>query len=126
MKMFDDVRIVKDCEYYNKNGIYKGRIGTIISGEIRDNCFLVVFIDERFSDKNFEWTDENMETMQDDIFIEAKIEDLEVVKEGNATDEDILESIPLHNKEWWCKVEDGYIVNLLGEKKNKIPYVYDS
>ena len=26
----------------------------------------------------------------------------------------------------WCKVEDGYIINLKGEKKNKIPFDYES
>ena len=126
MKMFDKIKIINDCEYYNINGIYKGRIGTINSAEIRGNCFEVVFIDERFLDKNFVWTEENLQTIEHDIFLEVKIEDMEVVEESHETDEDILESIPLHNKEWWCKVEDGYIVNLLGEKKNKIPYDYDS
>ena len=42
------------------------------------------------------------------------------------TDEAILEDLPNHDPEWWCKVEDGYIWNLKGEKKNKIPYDYDS
>lgn len=126
MKLFDKIKVLKDCDYYNKNGVYKGRIGRINSAEIRDNCFEIVFIDERFWDKNFVWTDENMETMQDDIFLEMPIEDLEVVEESDATDEDILESVPLKNKEWWCKVEDGFIMNLLGEKKNKIPYDYNS
>ncbi len=126
MKLFDDVKVLRDCEYYNKNGIYKGRVGTINSAEIRDNCFEVIFIDERFWDKNFKWTDENMSTVKNDIFLEMPIEDLEVIEESDATDDDILSSIPLHNKEWWCKVEDGYIMNLLGEKKNKIPYDYKS
>ena len=126
MKLFDDVRVIRDCEYYNKNGIFKGRIGTINSAEIRDNCFEVVFIDERHFDKNFIWTDENWNTVEDDVFLEMKIEDLEVVEESKVTDEDILESIPLKNKEWWCKVENGYIMNLLGERKNKIPYDYNS
>ena len=126
MKLFDKIRVLKDCEYYNKNGIFKGRIGRINSAEIRDNCFEVVFIDERFFDKTFEWTDENMSTVEDDIFLEMPIEDLEVIEESKANDEDILESIPLKNKEWWCKVEDGFIINLLGEKKNKIPYDYNS
>ncbi len=126
MKIFDDIRLLKDSDYYNNNGIFKGRIGTINSAEIRDNCFEVVFIDERFFDKNFKWTDENMSSVKDDIFLEIPIEDMEVVEESDATDEDILASIPLQNKEWWCKVENGYIVNLLGEKKNKIPYDYNS
>ena len=126
MKLFDKVKIIKDCDYYNQNGVYKGRVGRINSAEIRDNCFEVVFIDERFFDKTFQWTDENMYTMKDDVFLEVPIEDLQVVEESKATDEDILESIPLKNKEWWCKVENGYIMNLLGEKKNKIPYDYNS
>ncbi len=126
MKMFDEIRVVNDCKYYNKEGVFKERIGRINSAEIRDNCFEVIFIDERFFDKGFEWTDEAVETMKDDIFLEMKIEDMEVIEESNLTDDEILESIPLHNKEWWCKVEDGYIMNLLGEKKNKIPYDYDS
>lgn len=126
MKLFDDVKVLRDCEYYNKNGIYKGRVGTINSAEIRDNCFEVIFIDERFWDKNFKWTDENMSTVKNDIFLEMPIEDLEVIEESDATDDDILSSIPLHNKEWWCKVENGYIMNLLGERKNKIPYDYKS
>ena len=126
MKLFDKVKIIKDCDYYNQNGVYKDRVGRINSAEIRDNCFEVVFIDERFFDKTFQWTDENMYTMKDDVFLEVPIEDLQVVEESKATDEDILESIPLKNKEWWCKVENGYIMNLLGEKKNKIPYDYNS
>ncbi len=126
MKLFDRIKVVNDCKYYNKNGVFKGRIGRINSAEIRDNCFEVIFIDQRFFDKNFQWTEENMLTIEDDIFLEMKIEDIEVIEESDATDEDILQSIPLQNKEWWCKVENGYIMNLLGEKKNKIPYDYKS
>ncbi len=126
MKFLDDVKVIRDCKYYNSQGVFKGRIGTIISAEIRDNTFEVVFIDIRFYDKNFKWNDENWDTIEDDIFLEMNIEDLEVIKESNVTDEDILESIPLKNKKWWCKVENGYIINLLGEKKNKIPYDYNS
>ena len=126
MKFFDDVKVIKDCKYYNDNGIFKGQIGTINSAEIRDNTFKVIFIDEKFSDKKTKWTDENWDEIKDDILLEINIEDLEVVKESDTTDEDILQSIPLQNKEWWCKVENGYITNLLGEKKNKIPYDYNS
>ena len=55
-----------------------------------------------------------------------KIEDLQFVEDGNVKDEEILEALPKQNPKWWCKVEDGYIINLLGEKKNKIPYDYKS
>ena len=34
--------------------------------------------------------------------------------------------LPLNNPKCWCKVENGYILNLLGEKKNSIPYDYNS
>lgn len=34
--------------------------------------------------------------------------------------------LAINNPKWWCKVEDGYIMNLLGEKKNKISFAYDS
>ena len=126
MKYLDGVRLIRDDEYYNKYGVFKGRLGTIISAEIRDNTFEVTFEDERFYDKNFVWTDENMPTVKDDVILEVEISDLELVKDNHASDEDILAGIPLQNKEWWCKVEDGYIINLLGEKKNKIPYDYNS
>ncbi len=124
MKLFDDIKIINENKYYTENGIFKGRIGTINSPEIRDNCFEVVFIDERFFNKNFQWTEENIETMKDDILIDVKIEDMEVIKESNATDDDIYEMLP--GKTNWCKVENGYIINLVGEKKNKIPYNYNS
>ena len=47
-------------------------------------------------------------------------------KSTSVTDDDILEDLPQHDTRWWCKVEDGYILNLLGEKKNKEPYKYNS
>ncbi len=54
------------------------------------------------------------------------VSDLEAVKSSNMTDKDILEDLPGRNPNWWCKVEDRYIVNLKGERKNKIPYDYNS
>ena len=82
MKLFDKVKVIKDCKYYNENEVFVGRVGRINSAEIRDNTFEVVFIDERFWDKSFEWTDENVETMKDDVFLEMSIEDLEVIEES--------------------------------------------
>ncbi len=113
MKYLDKVKVIKDREEYKKNNVFKGRIGTIMSAEIRDNCFYIIFNREN-DDKN--WYDECV----------VKIKDLELVEDGNASDEWILENIPLNNKKWWCKVENGYIINLLGEKKNKTPYDYNS
>ncbi len=128
MKIYDEVILLIDRKEYNDNGIFKGMIGTVWSGEIRDESFLVLFIDENFKlhKDDVEWFEENAFNLKDDITIPIKIEDLEVVKEGNATDEMILEDIPKQNPKWWCKVENGYIMNLLGEKKNKIPYDYKS
>ena len=126
MQVYDKVKVLKDNDEYKKCNVHKGMVGTIMSGEIRDNCFDVCFIDPRFYDKSFVWTDENMKTMQEDNFCVIKIEDLEVVEKGFADDKIILEELPKKNPKWWCKVENGYILNLLGEKKNKIPYDYNS
>ena len=126
MKLYDDVRVLCNTKYYNQNAVFKGMIGTIIHPEIRDNRFYVCFIDEKLSDKNFIFNDKSMQNLKDDIFLDIEISDLELVKEGFGTDERILEELPKQNPKWWCKVEDGYIVNLLGEKKNKIPYNYNS
>ena len=38
----------------------------------------------------------------------------------------LLKSLPEKYPNWWCKVEDGYIVNLEGDKLNKVPYDYNS
>ena len=62
----------------------------------------------------------------DDIFLPIKIEYLELVKDNNTSDDLILEEIPKNNPKWWCKVEYGFITNLLGEKKNQTPYDYNS
>ena len=39
--------------------------------------------------------------------------------EPEETDNKIKESLPENHKDWWCKVEDGYILNLNGKKKIK-------
>ena len=109
MKYLDTVKVLKD---YKQSNISKGDVGTIFDAEIRDNCFNVIF---NTNDKK-DWYK----------YCVIKIEDLLVVEESNTTDEQILEELPLNNPKWWCKVESGYILNLLGEKKNKIPYDYNS
>ena len=58
--------------------------------------------------------------------LSVNVSDLEVIQQSDITDKDILEDLPNQDPHWWCKVEDGYIMNLLGERKNKIPYDYDS
>ncbi len=126
MKLFDEVKVIKDKEEYNKKDVYKGMIGTIIDAEIRFNAFQVIFTDERSKDKEFMSIEDNIFKLKDDIVEYIKIEDLDVVKESDVTDEYIRSNLPERYPNWWCKVEDGYIINLAGEKKNKIPYDYES
>lgn len=111
MKWLDTVRVTVSKEKYEKKGVFKGAIGTIILSEIRYNEFEVVFSNPDGKDY---------------AEIEIDVSDLELVKDNKLSDESILEDLPKQNPRWWCKVEDGYILNLLGEKKNKIPYDYDS
>lgn len=111
MKYLDDVKVTANREYYNKNHVFKGSIGTIIFAEIRDNAFEVVFSKPDGADY---------------AEIEINVSDLELVKENKIADSAILDALPQKNPKWWCKVENGYIMNLLGEKKNKIPYDYNS
>ena len=108
MKYIDRVRVLTDD--YVEFGIHKGDEGHILAAEIRYGTFL--------------FFRENPETLADDADASVKIQDLEVVESSNVTDEDILEELPLHNPEWGCKVEDGYILNLKGERLNKYAYNY--
>ena len=127
MKYLDKVKLINDKNYVNL-GLKCGRIGRIISAEIRDDEFCVNFIDENFyqhkNDKS--WFEKHMKELKDDISIPIKIKDLELLEESDITDNDLLEAIPKNNPSWWCKVENGYIINLLGEKKNKTPYNHNS
>ena len=126
MKFLDKVRLIRNRKEYEKYGISVGMVGTISQAEIRDNYFEVIFIDERNYDKEFMSIEGNVFKLNDDIISEIRIEDLELVEDSQCSDEWILQSIPKNNPNWWCKVEDGYITNLKGEKKNKIPYDYNS
>ena len=109
MKYFDKVKVLKN---YEKDNVFAGEIGWINEPEIRDNSFLIYF----------ETGDDN------DLYKSCvvKIKDLELIEESDLTDEQILADLPKNDPHWWCKVENGYIVNLLGEKKNKIPFDYNS
>ncbi len=108
MKFLDEVRVLTDN--YESEGVNKGAIGTIINAEIRRNTFDVVF-----SEKG-----------QDYAMLPIFVGDIELVKSSNVTDEDILEALANHDPNWCCKVEDGFIMDLKGRKKNKIPYDYNS
>ena len=109
MKWLDKVKVLTDK--YEREGVKKGAVGTIIMSEIRYNEFEVVF---------------SHEDGRDYAEIEIFVGDLEVVRSSDITDADILEDLPGKNPDWWCKVENGYILNLKGERKNKIPYDYNS
>ena len=109
MKWLDEVRVTSDA--YEDKGVKKGAIGTIIFAWMRYDQYEVVFSNPDGSD----YADEMIYFW-----------DLEVVRSSNITDEDILEDLPEHNPKWWCKVENGFILNLCGEKKNKIAYDYKS
>lgn len=104
-------------------------VGTIVLAEIRSNQFYVNFIDKNFEihRDDPEWFEEHYDELEDDIDLPISIEDLELVEENKKiTDEIILSNLPANNPAWWCKVENGYIMNLLGDKKNKVPYDYNS
>ena len=107
MKYLDSIKVITNK--YEKEGIKKGTVGTIILPEIRNKCFECEIFD----------------VSEHEIFL-FKPNEIEVIKNSNITDIEILEVLPKNDPHWWCKVEDGYIKNLLGEKKNKIPFDYDS
>ena len=73
MKYLDDVRILTDK--YEKDGVKKGAIGTIILSEIRAETFEVVFSDK-----------DGWDHAETEIFVG----DMEVVKSSHMTDEDIF------------------------------------
>ncbi len=109
MKWLDEVKVINDK--YKSEGIKKGDVGTIIMSEIRLGLFEIEFCDKTGKEK---------------AIIGIHVKDLELVRASKVTDQEILEDLPLNDPKWWCKVEDGYIKNLKGEKKNSIPYEYDS
>ena len=112
MKYLDKVKLTVDRDRYKKDNVFKGEIGIIWLPEIRENEFYVAFETGNQKDRY--------------KYSCIKIEDLELVEYSGCSNEDILDGIPKNNPKWWCKVEGGYILNLLGEKKNKIPYDYNS
>jgi len=112
MKYFDKVKVLVDKDEYLKDNVHEGEVGRIWLPEIRDNRFYVAF------ETGDQWD------MYKYCLI--KVEDLEIVEDYGCSDEDILDAIPKNNSNWWCKVEDGFIMNLKGDKKNKIPYDYNS
>ena len=113
MKFMDDVKVLTNK--YEKQGIYKDDIVLILFPEIRDCRFGVV--------KTLSNGDDVAEAC-------VKIKYLEYVgSQINASDDWIRRELPGKEEDkdkWWCKVVDGYIINLAGERKNKVPYDYNS
>lgn len=122
MKLLDEVRVINN-NYVDK-GILQGMVGTIIEADIRWNSFYVCFQDQRVYDKEFMKIQGNIFKLNKDICLGVKISDMEVVKESNIDNNEIYNNLPENHKDCWCKVEDGFIVNLKGEKKNIKPYHY--
>ena len=110
MKYFDRVRVISDD--YEEYGIKRGDEGHILLPEIRYGAF--------------EFHREDPVIGMDDASAAVKVKDLELVIDYHATDEMILDALPLKNPAWPCKTENGFIVNLLGEKVNKTAYDYYS
>ena len=124
MKLLDEIKVVNDN--YKDNGITQGMIGTIIEADIRWNSFYVCFQDQRVYDKEFMKIQDNILKLQKDICLGIKISDMEVVRESSVDNNEIYNNLPENHKDCWCKVENGFIVNLKDEKKNSIPYCYNS
>ena len=112
MKYNDKVRVLADKPEYTARNVFKGEEGWITMPEIRDGMFDVEF------DTNDPYNSVK--------FCLIAVGDLEVVEESDISDEKLLSYLCKQDPRWWCKVEDGYILNLKGERKNKIPYKYDS
>lgn len=106
MKYFDMVKVIADKKEYRDWEVYEGMIGQITIPDIVDNCFCVDFMEGKWCKIN--------------------VADLVVVEEDEDDDEFLLSELPDKNPATWCKVKNGYIINLLGEKKNKVPYDYNS
>lgn len=116
MKLFDKVKLVSDKKQYEIDGVKKGDVGTIIQECLmftrnKIGCFDVVFYPE---------------APNKDVYVSIDVCDLELLEESSITDDELLECISDHDTSKWCKVVDGHIMNLKGEKLNKIPYQYDS
>ena len=116
MKLYDKVRVTVDKGKYSKEGVKKGDVGTIVQECLmftgsKVGCFDVMFFEDG---------------EEGEVYVSVDVCDLELVKESAFTDEELLECISDHDPSKWCKVVDGYIMNLKGEKLNKIAYKYDS
>ena len=113
MKYGDLVKVIVERDEYAKHNVHKGMVGMLTDAEIRGCDIMVVF--------SYKYSPDN-----EDIYIPIYVGDIETIEDGKYSDEQILKDLPSCDPRWWCKVENGYIVNLLGEKKNKIQFDYKS
>ncbi len=77
IKYLDRIKVIKNKEIYFNNHIFKGTEGTIISAEIRNNSFEVVF---------------SKETGEDYASLPILISDLELVSDNGLNDKENFKS----------------------------------
>jgi len=123
MKLFDKVKVIKDRKEYNDMGVFKDMVGTITDACLIFNSFEVSFTDDWNTLVKL-YGENAWDYGKEDIDIYIRVEDLEVVEESDVTDDYIKINLPNEDPKLWCKVENGYIYNLLGEKQNPEPYKY--
>ena len=114
MQYLDTVKVININKEYEKDGVSLGDIGVIWDPEIKDNCFYVMF-ERKTSTGGFVCK-----------YSIIDVKDLILIEKGICDDALLKKDLPNKNISLWCKVENGYILNLKGQRKNKIPYEYDS
>ena len=124
MKLFDNVKVIRNSKDYGAENIYKGRVGTIIDACLIFNSFQVSFSNDDWDELVRLYGGDAGEYANGDTVIYIQAEDLEVVEESDVTDEYIQRNLPNEDPKLWCKVENGYIYNLLGEVQNPVQYKY--
>ena len=123
MKLFDKVKVIKDRNEYKEQRVYKNMIGTITDACLIFNSFEVSFTDDWNTLVKL-YGEDAWNYGKEDIVLYIQAEDLEVVEESDVTDEEIQKNLPNEDPRIWCKVENGYIYNLLGEVQNPEQYKY--
>ena len=76
MKELDRVRLIKDRAEYNKRGVHKGDVGTLMMGD--RNGYVLVFFDGK------PYTTSDGFTLLDEIDVGVQVEDLEVLNEKDS------------------------------------------
>ncbi len=105
MRYLDTVKI--NTTKYERDNIPYGAMGIICAAPIWNNCFQVEFFNN---------------IKEEPVSID--IDDLDLVQSSGADEDELIENLPNYNPRLWCIVEDGFIYNLLGEKKNEFAYDY--